>query len=282
MAEGGFDGEFGDAPLPPGAPPGLLAELAAREATPTGGWREHARFYARASSPQGPLFLRWSLDDDDVPMLEHEADVRRLVGSDGPLRSPQPLAQGRGWLLEPAVEPEPWSDGAIEGVAAAAARIADLELPSVPAARARAGSLRRRLALCRNPRLFRELLRARRLVDESGLPTVTGHGDFHPGNILLARGPWIVDWELCGPLPAGYDLMQLWAAAPDDVDRNLIFEAALDVVGSRSKELARLRYAVLVRTIAGKLAAAHSFDRDRRGARRLLELLPSAGREADL
>ena len=185
-------------------------------------------------------------------------------------------------MVEHAVEPEPWTDHAVDGVAAAAARIADLELPSRPEEDApRSLALRRWLALARRPRLVRELLRARQLISQTGLPTTTGHGDFHAGNILVAGGPWIVDWELSRPLPAGYDLMQFWATAPDEVDRELVFDAALEVVGrNHRKELARLRYAVLVRTIATKLAAERSFDRDETGARKLLGLLPSAKREA--
>jgi hypothetical protein len=268
--------------LPAGAPDSLLEELAARAATPTGGWREHARFYARAKSPDGALFVRWSLDSADVAVLQHEAAVRRLVGSDRPLRSPPPLAEGPGWMVERAVQPEPWTDDAVEGVAAAAARIAELELPSAPEEHAPRGlALRRRLALARRPRLVRELVRARQLISQTGLPTTTAHGDFHAGNILLAGGPWIVDWELSRSLPAGYDLMQFWATAPDEVDRQLVFNAALEIVGrNRRNELARLRYAVLVRTIATKLAAERSFDRDEAGARTLLRLLPSAKREA--
>jgi hypothetical protein len=272
-----------DVRLPAGAPDGLLEELAARAATPTGGWREDARFYARAQSPEGDLFARWSLDGDDVAVLRHEAAVRRLVGSEGPLRSPPALAEGPGWLLETAVQPEPWAADAVEGVAAAAARIADVELPRAPERARRDRALRRRLALARRPRLVRELVRAGRLISQTGLPTVTGHGDFHAGNILVAGGPWIVDWELSGPLPAGYDLMQFWATAPEEVDRELVFDAALEIVGrGQRNELQKLRYAVLVRTIATKIAAERSFDRDPTGARKLLRLLPAAKREAGL
>jgi hypothetical protein len=269
--------------LPASAPDGLLEELASRGATPTEGWREHARFYARAQSPEGAFFVRWSLDGDDVAVLQHEAAVRRLVGSDGPLRSPPVLAEGRGWLVERAILPEPWANDAVAGVAAAAGRLAELELPPAPQRSGRELGLRRRLALARRPRLVRELLRAERLVSQTGLPTITGHGDFHAGNILVASGPWIVDWELSRPLPAGYDLMQFWATAPDEVDRELVFDAAVEIVGrSRRMELARLRYAVLVRMIATKLTAGRSFDRDPTGACELLHLLPSAKSEADL
>ena len=218
-------------------------------------------------------------------MLEYEAAVRQQVGSDGPLRSPPVLAAGSGWLVERAIQTEPWTSGVVGDVAAAAARIADLELPRAPERRpaARATALKRRVALGRHPRLLRELLRARRLLDETDLPTTTGHGDFHPGNILLAGGPWIVDWELSGLFPAGYDLMQFWVTAQEPVDRALVFEAALELVGrSRRKELARLRYALLVRTAANKLVNPRSFDRDRSGARRLLGLLQSARTEAGL
>ena len=126
-------------------------------------------------------------------------------------------------------------------------------------------------------------MRARQLISQTGLPTTTGHGDFHAGNILVAGGPWIIDWELFPTASGRLRPDQFSATAPDEVDRELVFDAALEIVGRNHRnELARLRYAVLVRTIATKLAAERSFDRDETGARKLLGLLPSAKREAGI
>lgn len=244
-------------------------------------WREHLRGYLFAESPEGRLFGRWSDDPDDRDTLTHEAEIRKLVGTEGPLRAPPVLGRGTGWLLEAAVDPEP-CDGpeCIDAVAAAAERLAELELPPAPGASQRGGRLLTRVRILRSPLPLRDLRAARRTLADPGLPTVTSHGDFHAGNVLVQDGAaWVVDWELSGRRPAGYDLMQFWATLEHPEDRERLFEAAVASIGARS-ELLRLRYALVVRTIAGKLAAPMTFDRDREGADKLLALLPGLRTEA--
>jgi hypothetical protein len=91
----------------------------------------------------------------------------------------------------------------------------------------------------------------------------------------------VVDWELAGPGPAGSDLLQLWASLPRAEDRDRLLDAAVDLVGSRHRgDLDRLRYVLLVGTIAAKIATALPASRDRRGARALRALLPEARRAA--
>ena len=248
-------------------------------------WREHLRGYLFADSPEGRLFGRWSEDPEDEAMLAHEAAVREIVGTDGPLRAPLVLEWAAGWLLEKAVDSEPF-EGAepIDAVVAAAGRIPQLDLPRAPARTGRGGSLRTRARLLRSPLPLRDLRAARRTLADPGLPAVTSHGDFHRGNVLMQDGvAWVVDWELSGERPAGYDLMQFWATLERAADRERLFEASVASVGTTNRPaLLRLRHALVVRTIAGKLAAPRAFDRDRGGAHALLELLPEIREEAGL
>jgi phosphotransferase family enzyme len=247
-------------------------------------WREHLRGYLFADTPDGRLFGRWSDDPDDEATLAHEAAVREIVGTDGPLRAPPVLEQAAGWLLEEAVESEPCEGPErIDAVAAAAEQILQLDLPPAPARSGR-GSLRTRARILRSPLPLRDLRAARRTLDDPGLPSVTSHGDFHRGNVLVQDGAvWVVDWELSGERPAGYDLMQFWATLERAEDRERLFEAAAAAVGSGHRPaLLRLRHALVVRTIAGKFAAPMAFDRDRGGAHDLLELLPELRAEAGL
>jgi Phosphotransferase enzyme family len=248
-------------------------------------WREHLRGYLFADSPDGRLFGRWSEDPQDEATLAHEAAMREIVGTDGPLRAPPVLERAAGWLLEEAVDPEPCEGPeAIDAVAAAAEFIPQLELPLAPARAGRGRSLRTRARILRSPLPLRELRAARRTLADPGLPPVTSHGDFHRGNVLVHDGAaWVVDWELSGRRPAGYDLMQFWATLERAEDRERLFEAAVVVVGPTHRPaLLRLRHALVVRTIAGKFAAPMAFDRDRRGAHDLLELLPGIREEAGL
>ena len=92
---------------------------------------------------------------------------------------------------------------------------------------------------------------------------------------------WVVDWELSGEHPAGYDLMQFWATLERDDDRERLLEAAVSSIGAANRlELLRLRHALVVRTIAGKLAGPMAFDRDQAGAHDLLQILPAVRKEA--
>jgi hypothetical protein len=77
--------------------------------------------------------------------------------------------------------------------------------------------------------------------------------------------------------------MQFWATLEGAEDREYLFERAVSSIGAdRRRELLRLRHALVVRTIVGKLAAPMAFDRDPAGARDLLALLPGLRAEAGL
>lgn len=267
---------------PTDAPNGLADTLADRGASVAMLWREGRRAYLTAESPDGPLFARYSNDPDDVVVLEHEAAVRRLVGSDGPLRTPPVLDAGPGWMLEVRKEAGPVAGA--ESVDAVLAAVAALSRHTLPAAQVAGGRKRfARATLSRRARValsslhMRDVARARAIVELSPLPRVTSHGDLHTGNVLISDGAaWVVDWELSGLRPVGFDLMQLWATLPDPSDRDRLWEGALATIDEEHHEaLADLRYALTVRTIANKLAAPHHFDRDSEGGGRLLALLPS-------
>jgi Phosphotransferase enzyme family len=257
--------------LPSDAPAGLRAALDG--AALTGFWREGARAYGRA---EGDRFVRWSTDPADRVVLAHEAEVRAVIGVDGALRSPPVLAGGAGWLVELAVPADPVS-GAIDAVVGAAEALAPLRLPAIvhTGAGNRLATARNRLRLARSP-VARELLAARRMLARSPLPLVTSHGDFHAGNLLMEDGrPWVVDWELAGRRPAGYDLMQLWSTLSAADDRERLMEGAVALVGEPMRpHLLDLRYAVVVRTIASKLVPVMELNADPDGARALMALLP--------
>jgi hypothetical protein len=251
------------------APAGLREALAESGGKVEEAWREGPRGYLGA----GAVFARYSLDERDVPVLEHEARVRTLVGEAGALRAPAVLAQGPGWLLERRVEPE---GVPVEVVVAAAGELARLELPGAPVTSQRQtlASLRRRVGLLGRPRLAAELVRARRVLAEVRLPHVTTHGDFHPGNVLRANGAaWVIDWELAGRGPAGSDLMRYWATLDDPTERDRVYAGARELAGDE-RELARLHYAMAVFTAADKLAHPQALNRDAEGAAALVALLP--------
>jgi hypothetical protein len=267
-----------------GLPAGLADALARREALITERRQERARVYLRASSRDGALFARFSTDPLDVPVLAHEARVRALVPAAGPLRAPAVLEAGETWLLEQAIDPARVERSA-ELVAAAAAELARLELPDGPGGPppSRVARVRRRLGVLRSALPAADVLRARRLLGATRLPRAASHGDFHPGNVLIAAGAcWVVDWELTGRRPLGFDLMRYWTGATEE-ERPVLFEGAVALAGEEARaELLRLRYVVAVQTVAGKLAARNDFDRDLEGGRALLELLPALRREAGL
>ena len=259
-------------------PPGLEQALAGRGGRVGERWGEGRRSYLFAETPAGEVFARWSTDSSDVAVFTHEAAVRAaLAGERGALRVPAVLALGDGWMLEQAVRPDGDARAAADAAVGAAARLAELTLPEPPAtATRRRGRLAYRLRLLRRPRLLPELARVRELVRSSTLPPVAAHGDFYPGNVLASGGvAWVVDWELCGRLPLGYDLAHYWATADDEEARAVVHEGALELVGPAHRvDLLRLRYAVAVRIAASKLAAAAPGDRDPAGAERLLRRLP--------
>ena len=240
----------------------------------------------RCTAPEGWLFARYTTDVGDQPTLAHEVAVRQVVGTERALRAPAVLERGRSWLLETGIRAER-AEGAtaVDAIASAAAILPGLRLPEAPEHRRRRGpiaAIRRAALLGRSALETHDLLASRRILARPGLESVTIHGDFHVGNILLSRGvAWVVDWELCGHGPAGLDLMQCWATLDRAEDRERLFEAAVRQVGEhRRPEIVRLRYAVLVRTIAAKIAAPAEFDRDPEGAAKLVRVLPEIREQA--
>ena len=263
-----------------GLPPEMIAALASRRAEVVERWDEGLRTYLYADSSTGRIFGRTSSDPHDEATIEHEATIRGLVGSEGPLRAPEVLDSGAGWMLEVALRTEGIHGGSAVGVVIeAAARLASLRLPEledVPGGSATGGAMKRRIALLGSGLRIRDLLTARRILAETSLPRVTSHGDFHIGNVFFRDGAlWVVDWEMAGIRSAGYDLMQFWGSVERAEDRDLLFEASVEMIGEEHRrDLARLRYALLVRTIANKLGATKEYNRDVEGGRRLLDLLP--------
>ena len=239
-----------------------------------------------ADAPGGPLFARFSSDPRDVAVFEHEAAVRQIIGSDGALRAPPVLDAGTAWMLEARKETDAVAGPqSVDAVIAAAAELPRQDLPAADGSEASTERLlaaRRRARVAVSPLPVRDVARARRIIEGTDLPLVTSHGDFHIENILISEGAaWVVDWELAGRRPAGYDLMQLWATLAAPADRERLWAGTLDTVGAKHEhELRELRYALVVRTIANKLAAPQRFHRDREGAERLLALLPELRRSS--
>jgi streptomycin 6-kinase len=165
----------------------------------------------------------------------------------------------------------------VETVVAAARHLARLELPDLPPGPGRGlslAALQRRARLLARPRFAARLARARRLLASSRLPQATSHGDFHPGNVLRADdAAWVIDWELVGHAPLGYDLMRYRATLTDPDERARVDAGALELTGD-ALELARLRYAVAVLTAADKLSHPEQLNRDEAGAAALLAELP--------
>jgi Phosphotransferase enzyme family len=268
---------------------GLARALAEREAIVVDAWREGSRVYVVAESPRGFLFARQLEGPDARRLLDHETAIRAQVETAGPLRTPPVLARGPSWMVEKGISGEPWrGPRAMDVVAAAAERIAGLQLPSLRTTWRPLRSLKRRFRLIASGTIpVRELMTANRVFSDLSLPNVSAHGDFHPGNVmLLDEAAWVVDWELSGPFPAGYDLMQFWAGVEDPADRRRLFELAVEVLGSgHRRELLRLRYVVVVRTIANILTTPFGVRGGPHGlaaARPLLAQLPVLRAEADL
>lgn len=268
----------------PGCPATLHAALLEHDARVVRVTDHAPRFHVRLDSPSGPLFAWYSDHPDDAEVLRHELAVRAVVGADhGELRAPPVLAHGPDWRLERMVVADPLHGAdAVALVVRAWQRLMALDLPrraGRPAPASRWATVARRLRLLRSPLPTADVLRARRLAASSRLPRVTSHGDFHPAHVLPADGSvWVIDWELSGRAPLGFDLMQLWAGLPDADDRALLLDATLRAVdASQRDEVLRLRYVALVRRIASKLAEHRRFgDRDPVAAEALLALLPEA------
>jgi len=264
-----------------------MAALSALGAVMSNMWREGRRAYVEATSTRGPLFSRYSTDPADIPVLEHEADVRRIIGEDGALRTPAVIEAGPGWLIEEQKDTQPVAGEAIDSLLTAAADLPQRELPAFEHHPARSAAMiaaaRRRTRLALSALPLRDVARARAIIAESPLPQVTSHGDLHAGNVLVSEGDaWLVDWELSGDRPAGYDLMQLWPTLAHERDRERLWEGAVEIVGRpHRRALAQMRYALAVRTIANKLCSPARFQRDFEGGRRILALLPELRAESD-
>jgi aminoglycoside phosphotransferase (APT) family kinase protein len=127
-----------------------------------------------------------------------------------------------------------------------------------------------------------DAVRMRRLLQSSPLPRRASHGDFHPNNIYWSgEAVWAFDWELAGQAPLGVDALRFWCSVPDAADRAELFERLVAGVGEEHRRaLFRLRYAVVVRTLAGARSNRVAFDRDDALADRLGALLPIVRREA--
>ena len=123
----------------------------------------------------------------------------------------------------------------VDAVANAAEQIAQLDLP--PRSSSRSRCLDAHSHANRSARPFRCAISGP--LGEPwpirGCRQVTSHGDFHRGNVLVRDGvAWVVDWELSGKRPAGYDLMQFWATLEGAEDRERLFERAVSCDRGRS------------------------------------------------
>lgn len=273
--------------LPPGTAVELRAAINRLEAVVERIEHEGPRTYLWLVSPTRRLFARASTDPADVGVLDHEARVRAVLGERGALRAPSVVELGETWMIEHRIDPLPLVGArAIDIVVEAASTLAGLPVPSAPPSppEARRARVARRLRTLSTPSLLPDLRRASELRNDIELPTVTTHGDFHPGNLLLAHDAvYVIDWELTAPGPAGSDLLQLWTSLPEADDREQVLGAVVDLVGARyRRDLLRLRYVLLVQTIAAKIATALPASRDRHGARRLLAMLPDVREAASL
>jgi hypothetical protein len=273
--------------LPDSCPSGLVQALGERDAVAGDSWSVAGRTYGRARASDGErLFWRFSALAHDGAVIEHGLAVRAIVGSEPPLRTPAALAAGTDWLLEREVPDEPLAGPAvIAAVVEAAATLADLTLPELPGqvtGLAPLDLVRHRVRSLR--RVGRDFAMARWLFARTRLPQVTSHGDFHRGNLRIDGGrPWVLDWELVGRRPAGFDLMQLWTTLEDPADRDALLEATVALVGPRWREdVLRLRYVLLVRTLVTKLAPTQDVEPDLAAGGALRALLPEARAAAGL
>jgi hypothetical protein len=277
------------AAIPPDCPEQLLDALKARGAFIEGFRLNPPRVRVWASSPGEQLFAWYSTDQADQRVVEHEVAVRAAIGTEGPLRAPPILAHGPLWRLEPALEGRgELAGGRIDAVIAAIGALQETELPQLPPQleRTREAPIarwRRRLLMFSSPLPAREVLRARRVFSRSPLPLATSHGDLHRKQIYPApEGIWVVDWELLGKRPAGWDAVFLSWDLEDPEDRERLFLATLELVGPRYRsDLLTLKYAALVKMIVGKLVGSKRAE-DREQGLMLLDELPRVREEAGL
>jgi len=262
-------------------PPGLAAALAERGATVTLIETEGPRRFVTA----GELFGRFTTVAADQATFAHEVAARAAVGAVLPLRAPEVLAAGPDWMLEPALPRRaPAGARAVGAAIAAALTIPAVELPTAPegtGGERRGERWRRRARMIGGGVRVADLLLARR---DPGLPLVRSHGDFHAGNILCDDdGPWIIDWEMTGMRPVGYDLLSLWPTLDDAGDRELVLEAAFAQAGAEHRAgVLRLRFSLLVRALAAVAGAPQGIGGVGPPAGVLRRLLVEARSEADL
>lgn len=268
-------------------PDSLAAACASLSATHSHGWSTGPRHYARLDSATGPVFARWSDDPCDVTRYAHEAACRTLVGSVPPLRTPPLLASGPGWLLEPWVDwnPRPSPEELFGAVLDAVAACARLSFPprATPAGGSALARLRQRVGLLRSGIPIRHLIGARRVFADPGLPLAGAHGDLHRGNTLMAAdGLWVVDWELSGHQPFGFDAIMFAASLNADLLGPVAEWIGEQLGGSHRAAAQRLAYAMAVRVASAKLVPVLSTDGDLEGGLRLAERLDDLAARAAL
>lgn len=90
------------------------------------------------------------------------------------------------------------------------------------------------------------------------------HGDYHPGNLLLAGDRLVVvDWEFLAPAPAGVDVMRLWTTARTPAERTAVREAVLaDADDARRHRLGVVGRWLALRALAEAANDGPSEDRD--------------------
>lgn len=263
-----------------------MEAVAARAATVVEVDLDPPKTYLWLASPDGGLFAWYSTEPAHEQIVAYEAEARAAVGVEGPLRAPPLLAYGPLWRLERALHSEPVTGPeTIARVVEAALELSRRTLPPPPAGvgrERRLAAYARRLRVVRSPLPSADLVRAKRVVDESALPVVTSHGEFTRRHLLVEDGvPWLVDWENAGQRPLGFDLMALWADLEDAGDRELLFEQSVEALGAQAADgLRKLGYALLVRLIGSCVAEPLPMNRDPQRAQVLLERLPAARRDA--
>lgn len=271
--------------LGPAAPAALVEALGARDASISRVVAKQQQQQIWADSSDGPLFARFSAEPRDHDAFAFEASARAVVGSTGDVRSPPVLDLGVEWLLERQIVRRPFGGKAcIDRAVTAAVSISELDLPrGGAAAESRAFSLFRRLDMVRSSVPLGHVIASKRALRSHALPLVASHGDFHDRNLLYdGEKLWVIDWELAGPRPAGYDLMYLWATLEAEEDRELLFAAAREAIGQEhEQDLLRLRYGVAVAVAVNMLTTRTALAREAQG-HGLVEMLPGLRREAAL
>lgn len=253
------------------------------------GWADEGRWFLCGADVDGPVFVHVVADASGRARLEREVVVRSVVRArGGPLTAPEVLFCGGGLLVSRGVVPTrvPGPQDC-DLLVAALAEVGRLELPAqaappaAPAGRAGAPAtrwraVRRRAALLRSPVPVTDLLRSRALL-RGIAPAGPAHRDLHAGNLLLGAGTdrvAVVDWELAGEGLPGEDAAQLTATLPPESGPAIWAAALAGAPAGRTRDWARVRYAVAVRTMLLDYAPATPSDAFPERAAALLALLP--------